>query len=225
MMRFSAGFLIVTLLTAALTMAAGLHVAPAHALVIGDKETEKRINGGEFSRIEVSGVYELSVKRDARHDVVLKGRSDVLERAHVRINNDTLYLGHQKGRNFRSKKSIEAVITLPMLRALEVSGVVDGRISDVDADDLVIRVSGVGDLHIDGKCSHLHADLSGVGDLDAYDLKCGKVTITVSGVGDARVYADEVLDARVSGIGDLTCYGSPPKVRKNKSFFSSISVH
>lgn len=214
---------VLTMVLGLLTLSGAVN-APAGAFIYGDEQVERRITEGKFTRIEVSGVYEISVKRGPDHDVRLSGRENALARATVRIDNDTLYLGHKKGRGFRSKRSVEANITLPDLRTVEISGVVDGRVSGVDTDNFRISVSGVGDLNIDGKCNTLYATLSGVGDLDAADLKCHKATIRVSGVGDARVFADEALDAHVSGIGDLTCYGSPKKVKKNKSFFSSISV-
>ncbi|MEL6112298.1 MAG: head GIN domain-containing protein [Pseudomonadota bacterium] len=212
----------VTFLLLALVAQAGVI---SQAMAGDDKRVEKRITEGSFTRIEVSGVYDLSVNHGSDHSVILSGREKAIAHARVVIRDDTLFLGHQKGRHFRNKKSVDAVITLPQLREITVSGVVDGSIRDVDTDDFTIRVSGVGDLRVDGKCKQLRADLSGVGDLDARDLKCDAVKVTVSGVGDARVYAENELDAHVSGIGDLTCFGSPKRVRKNKSFFSTISVH
>ncbi|MEL7014784.1 MAG: head GIN domain-containing protein [Pseudomonadota bacterium] len=210
----------------ALAFALGAHAGLVVDAVAGDeKRIERRINEGSFSRIEVSGVYDIAVNHGADHSVVLSGREKSIAHARVSIRNDTLFLGHQKGRHFRNKKSVDATITLPHLREIIVSGVVEGSVRGVDTDDFAIRVSGVGDLRVDGRCTQLRADLSGVGDLDARELKCDAVKITVSGVGDARVYAKKELDAHVSGIGDLTCFGSPARVRKNKSFFSSINVH
>ncbi len=179
----------------------------------------------DFNQIEVSGVYEISVEIGPDFAIRLSGREERLQHARVRVSNETLYLGHHKGRTLRSKKGVDAVISLPALAGIEASGVVDGEIRGIDADLFRVEVSGVGDLMLTGKCAHLWARLSGVGDLDASDLKCAHVDVKVSGVGDVRVHASESLDANVSGIGDLTCFGSPSRVKKNKTFFSSISVH
>ena len=111
------------------------------------------------------------------------------------------------------------------LTALKISGVVDGHVSDVDADNFSINISGVGDLEVDGECGALDANLSGVGDLDARGLECATAEVKVSGVGSAVVFASDAVDAKVSGMGDIDVYGSPSKVSKNKSMFADITVH
>ncbi len=179
----------------------------------------------DFENIDVAGVYEIKVVSGADFDVQLMGSKAALARAKVRVEDKTLYLGRMKKRGSRGKKTVYATISLPMLKQVQVSGVVEGRIKGVDTDNFEVNVSGVGDLTIEGRCGRLVATLSGVGDLNARGLKCQVVDVSVSGVGDAKVYATQSLNARVSGIGDLTCYGSPREVRKNRNFFSSIRVH
>jgi len=199
--------------------------APVFAL--GDDD--KVLNLGDFKKINVTGVYDLEVKRGSSYEVRISGKPVALERAQIKVDGQTLYLGHRrKGRGYRgfkNSKSIRANITLPNLEELTVSGVVDGDIRDVDADVFTINISGVGDVRISGTCNRLNARLSGVGDLNARKLECKSAEVKVSGVGDARVYASEDLNAFVSGIGDLTCYGSPKNIRKNRTFFSSIRVY
>lgn len=211
---------------------AALSVTPSFAY--GDKKhkdkkaeysSEQTFDEKDFTRIAITGVYELTVLSGEDYFVGLSGKTTSLQQATVRVSGNTLYLGQEKKRGFRGRKTVRARITLPSLEAISISGVVEGSVAGVDADEFRINVSGVGDLKVDGKCTHLRAELSGVGDLNARSLECNSVDIAVSGVGDARVYASEELDAHVSGIGDLTCYGSPKRISKNKNFFSSISVH
>jgi len=190
----------------------------------GDK-SEKTFDYRDFERIKVSGVYELNIRNGADYSIRLSGKELALDRASIRVENKTLYLGHQKKIGYRGKKSISANINLPSLHEIHVSGVVDGIVHDIDVDNFRVEVSGVGDLKLTGRCNALRADLSGVGDLNAKNLICRAVDVAVTGVGDATVYASDSLKAHVSGIGDLTCYGSPKNVRKNRNFFSSIRVH
>lgn len=201
----------------------------------GSATVEQAYDYRDFERINISGIYEVNVRvrNGSDYMIRLSGREAALARALVRVENNTLYLGHKK-RDFntkkrrsgsRGKKMLTAIISLPRLHGINISGVVEGRISGIDVDKFNVEVSGVGDLRLAGKCNSLIAELSGVGDLNARALVCRSADVSVSGVGDAQVYASESLKARVSGIGDLTCYGSPKRVRKNRSFFSSIRVH
>ena len=219
-----------TFIVAGISLMMSVGAGPV-AMAMGDDrddtdQTEKSFNFKDFDQIEVTGVYDLDVQVGVdRYSVRISGRASNVELATVRLANRTLYLGQRRAGAFKNKKSVDAEITLPHLNAIVVSGVVDGEIEGIDSEALRISVSGVGDLELEGKCGTLNADLSGVGDLDAKSLNCNHAKVRVSGVGDARVWASESLDAHVSGIGDLTCYGSPKKVRKNRSFFSSIKCY
>ena len=200
-----------------------------NAAFAGDKSSKnatETIDLRDFEKIRVSGVYDITVRAGRDYGIQVEGRRSALERANIKVENNTLILGHEKKKGVRGvKKSLNVVILMPRLHQIDVSGVVDGTISDVMADDFRVNVSGVGDLKIEGRCDRLIARLSGVGDLSARKLVCNHAEVRVSGVGDATVYASESLDAHVSGIGDLTSYGSPKRVRKNRSFFSTIRVH
>ncbi|MEO1243935.1 MAG: head GIN domain-containing protein [Pseudomonadota bacterium] len=184
-----------------------------------------------FERIDISGVYDLDVRVGPEFSVELSGPEYEMNRVEASVRNGALKLDmrdRKRGekRRWRNKREgVDAVITLPMLTGVEVSGVVDGTIKDVNAGEFEIDISGVGDVEIDGECGVLDANLSGVGDLSADGLECNKVIVKVSGVGDADVYARDEVDARVSGMGDIDVYGSPENVRKSSSMFSDITVH
>ena len=157
----------------------------------------------------------------------LSGHAQDMERVKVSVRGGALELGQKqrkRGEKRRKQNEILARITLPVLIALDASGVVDGSISGVDSDDLNLDISGVGDLTLSGICGRMDADVSGVGDLDAGALKCRNVDVTVSGVGEATVFASEGVDARVSGMGDITVFGSPKQVKKRGGLFADISI-
>lgn len=184
-----------------------------------------------FDRIEISGVYEMNVQVGSDYSIELSGPENEMERVEASVKNGVLILDQrdrkrgEKRRRLKNRKGIDAVITLPSLAGLEVSGVVDGEITGIDSDRFDLDISGVGDMEIAGECGTLDADVSGVGDLEAENLQCRSVTVDVSGVGSASVYASEEVDAEVSGMGDIDIYGSPQKVRKDKSMFADITVH
>lgn len=179
----------------------------------------------DFDRIEVAGVYELKVAVGSDFSVEISGPEKEMARVEARVDDGVLILDqrkHERGRIHRD--GVSATVTLPALSALDISGVVDGEVSGVVADDFDIDLSGVGDLEVAGECAALTAHVSGVGDLDAENFKCKTVKVTVSGVGDASVYASEAVEARISGIGDINVHGSPARVDKHGGMFSHIEV-
>ncbi|NOX93847.1 MAG: DUF2807 domain-containing protein [Alphaproteobacteria bacterium] len=211
-------------------LSAGL-VVMAGAVSASDDIVSRNLDLSGFDKIEISGVYDLDVRVGSDFSVELSGTEYELNRVEASVDGDTLELAMGKRkrgekRKWRNnRKGIKAYVTLPMLRSLDISGVVDGVVTGVNSDNFEINISGVGDLDIDGECGALEARLSGVGDLDARGLECQSVTVRVSGVGDADVYARDEVDARVSGMGDIDVYGSPEQVRKSGSMFSDITIH
>ncbi|MEO1136295.1 MAG: head GIN domain-containing protein [Pseudomonadota bacterium] len=182
-----------------------------------------------FDRIKIAGVYELDVRVGDDFSITLTGPAYEMDRVEASVENGALVLDQRrKNRNMRNRNTrdgVEAVITMPSLTALNVSGVVDGSVAGVDADNFDLNVSGVGDINIDGECGVLDAKVSGVGDLNARNLECREAEIRVSGVGSASVFASDEIDAKISGMGDIDVYGSPEQVRKNSGMFAEITVH
>ncbi len=213
-------------ITAGLIGLAAAGVALAHD---DEEKISRTLDLAGFDQIKVSGVYEIDVRVGSDFSVQLSGPADEMERVEATVKNGELNLGHKK-RNWKSRHDnndhgVEAVITMPSLTGLRVSGVVDGEVEGVDVDRFKISLSGVGDIRIAGECGDLDANVSGVGDLDARDLECREVDVSVSGVGSASVFAREAIDANISGMGDIDIYGSPSRVSKSNSMFADITVH
>lgn len=182
----------------------------------------------DFDRIEVAGVYDLDVNVGPEFSVVISGPETEMSRVEASVKNGVLVLDqtkHERGLKKLRREGVSAAISLPALAALEVSGVVDGEVEGVSADNFSVDLSGVGDLEISGACASLEARVSGVGDLDAENLECKNVKVVVSGVGDATVFASESVEASISGMGKIDVYGSPAIVDKSDGAFSRINVH
>lgn len=193
----------------------------------GDRVSQELSLSG-FDAITVGGVYELDVRVGGDYSIRLSGPQNEMDLIDVSVKNGALVLSQKENKksfNNRNRKGVEAVVTMPSLKGVNISGVVEGKIAGVDADSFAVGVSGVGDLSIEGECGALEANLSGVGDLDAEHLECAKVDVNVSGVGSAAVFARDEVVAKVSGMGDIDVYGSPKTVHKNKGMFADITVH
>jgi len=203
----------------------------AGGAIASDDNVTRNLDLSGFDRIEISGVYDLNVRVGSDFSIELSGSQYEMNRVEASVDGDTLELAmrnHKRGekRKWRNNhKGIVAVVTLPMLRGLDISGVVDGEVTGVNSDNFEIYISGVGDLDVEGECNALKVRLSGVGELDAEELECATVNVRVSGVGDATVFARDEVDARVSGMGDIDVYGAPEQVRKSGGMFSDITIH
>ena len=204
--------------------------AAGDAMAKDDHRIVKSLALEGFDRIEFSGVYDIDVRVGKDFSIALSGVQREMDRVEASVKGGVLHLDRSKRkdkRRWRMKREehgIEAVITLPSLSGLDISGVVEGEVTRIDADQFDVDISGVGDIRLDGECGMLDADVSGVGDLDAKGLECRIVDVDVSGVGDASVYASEEIDAEVSGMGDIDVYGSPKKIRKEDSMFSEVTI-
>lgn len=82
--------------------------------------------------------------------------------------------------DFKEKLSIPAI-------HINVNGAGDIRISDMDVDELVIKVNGAGDAVLGGKAASAHFSVNGAGDIDARGLECNDVTTQKAGLASIRL--------------------------------------
>jgi hypothetical protein len=78
-----------------------------------------------------------------------------------------------------------------------------------DADLAKVTISGSGDVSLDGDAAELEATLTGSGYLQAFDFDVSAADVHVSGSGNAELDVFRLLEARVSGSGDVIYEGSP----------------
>lgn len=196
----------------------------AHQGVLAGEKVTRHLPLTDFDRIAIGGVFKLKAVAGEEYAVVLTGSEKQLNYVRASVENGRLRLRSKHGRRSGHNGSIVAEVQAPRITGITVSGVAEAEIYDVEADLFSARLSGVGEVTIKGECGRLDAKVSGVGELDAEDLKCREVDVTVSGVGSASVFAAEAVDARVSGMGDISVAGAPEKVRKSGGFLADISI-
>ncbi|HBS32782.1 MAG TPA: hypothetical protein DEA40_13750 [Parvularcula sp.] len=189
-----------------------------------ESRSSRTLDFRDFDAIEIGGAYELDVIVGEDFSIELSGPPEEMERVEATLKNGALVLGAKK-RIKGGHKGVKAVVTMPALHRISVSGVADADVSGVRSDHFKLDLSGVGEVNIAGECEKLTARVSGVGEVDAQSLQCKTVDVKVAGVGEARVYASEAVSAEVSGMGGVMVYGSPKSVDKRGGFFSEIKVY
>lgn len=93
--------------------------------------------------------------------------------------------------------------------SLHLNGVGQMTLNDLDVRRLESRLSGAGNIEANGVADELDIRISGVGDFDAPKLESLVGVVRISGAGSATVFVQDDLTARVSGAGSINYYGSP----------------
>ena len=181
-----------------------------------------------FTRVQVKGGIELDLTAGESQSVKVDAHDGYIADIKTYVRGDTLVIDmdtddSDDGINMHGH-DVRVTISMKMLEELEVLGAVDADIRGIDSKELKIDIKGAGDLDIEGTCGSLELELKGAGDVDAEDLKCENVEVAVKGVGEAVVFASETVDADVSGIGSITVYGEPSRVRQSDGFLGSIRI-
>lgn len=188
----------------------------------------------DFTKIRVTGVYELEVQVGEAFSVFTSGKHKDVEGMEVYLKGSTLVLAQDEdrrnktinmnGRKHKNNSGIRAVITLPSLEGLDITGIGTGDIKGIDSKRFEIEAAGISDMELSGTCGDLDVDMAGLGEIRAEDLKCENVDVDLAGMGEISVYASESVSADAAGMGSIEVYGDPEDVEKSKSFMASVKI-
>jgi len=106
---------------------------------------------------------------------------------------------------------------------LETEGSGDIQIGALTATELATRIEGSGNIEVvSGAVNKAIHQIEGSGDIDASGMRAKEVYTNTSGSGNMRVWAEDYLEAKISGSGDVY-YKGTPKVKVNSSGSGKIS--
>lgn len=186
-------------------------MAPAPVLAAGAAIVKQPIRTESFTGIALSGAIDVTITQANTISVVASGTDTALADLQVEVRNGTLRLSQKNRLRLGRREKAHVAITMPDLRAIDLSGSGNLTVSGMKLDRISFSVSGAGDLTASGTCNKLQAEVTGAGDINARNLKCRSVSARVSGVGDIEVHAEQSVSAQVSGAGDIEIYGNPPE--------------
>ncbi|THV58719.1 DUF2807 domain-containing protein [Flagellimonas alvinocaridis] len=201
---------------------------------------------GNYEEVALAGWFDVDLVSGNEGELTLEGESNLLEHIKTEVKNGTLLIKVEKGVNLKPSswgKGIRITVPVESINSVTLSGSGDivgkttlvtdrfstrisgsGDISlTVEAKSVDAALSGSGDITLTGKTTDLDIQVSGSGDVKAYELDADFVTIAVSGSADVRVTANQSIDARVSGSGDISYRGNPKKINSKSSGSGDIS--
>jgi hypothetical protein len=198
----------------------------------GKTKTENRMVS-DFNAIQLSAPVNATIKIDntVPASVQLTGYDNILDKIKTEVIDNTLIIKKDGVFHFDLDKDVKAIITIPSIHALTISGAADADLKgNITGDEFNLKVSGAGDVKIENINTNVFTSslsgagsleiakgivntasykVAGAGDIDAFPLVSKDVKAMVSGAGDISLSAIEHLDVHISGAGDVKYKGTP----------------
>ena len=206
----------------------------------GDLKTEE-YDFSDFDRVEVSSAFEFEISRSNSYSISIAADDNVIERVKVTKEGDNLKISLETTPRLGSL-TLKAVVTMPYLRGLAVSGASRGTISgfssandmdikvsgaskvagDIRADDVDFNVSGASAVQLEGSANNIVANVSGASRFNLGDFMVNNANITFSGASTGTLNLSGKLDANLSGASKLSYIGEPTMGYINTSGASAL---
>lgn len=209
----------------------------------GNIKTEER-TVSLFTKVEVHGAIKVYVSQGELKPVKIETDENLLPYIELIQEGDQLTVKTRNGYNLSSSGDMKIYVTAPSYKRIEVSGACDiigetkiddnenldlhvsgaGEIKmDVDAPEIVAKISGSGSVNLKGETKRFDLNLSGAANAHCYDLLSENTKVEISGAGDAEVYASVKLDAQVSGAGTVNYKGNAQNINQHVSGAGSVN--
>lgn len=186
-----------------------------------------------FINVTMLGDFEVFIEQSNIYEVVVEGDANLLP--YVLTDNrstSTLEIRNANNRCLRGSQPIKVYIKTPDINRVSNAGSgyirVDnvfnqkfevilsgsGEIDciDIDTYDLIVTLSGSGQLYFSGNTIASDMLISGSGKIKAQDMDSEECKIVVSGSGVAYVFVIDYLNASIPGSGTIYYYGRPSTV-------------
>lgn len=171
------------------------------------------LNG--FTEISIPTVFGITVTQGAEYSVEVFVDEEEAHRVRVSQDGSRLTIALQSGNG--SIETLDAVVTMPYLDKIDLTGTVFARLRDFDQAQMTMNIGGVSLLVGDAlRIGHLYATVSGVSQLDLGDiLPIDEVDIDIGGVSQATLnmgvgarLTGSVLTGLGTGVSTLFYYGT-----------------
>lgn len=166
----------------------------------------------DFDEVAFTGIGTLNITMGDAELLEIEAEDNILPRIVTDVHGDRLEIGFDNDHwesLIRPTKPIRYFLTVRSLKEVNLSGLGDVQIEEIESDRLVLTLSGAGRVKTSGEVNELEINVTGAGSFDGADLKSERIDVNLSGAGSATVWATEFLDVNISGLGNVRYYGEP----------------
>jgi len=118
---------------------------------------------------------------------------------------------------WRNQDRLRVTVTAPSVRTFNLSSSGDLSIHGYDQPDLMVRITGSGDVDAAGRTETVELDIHGSGEADFSALETRDADVEISGSGEAAVGPTGAARITISGSGDVDLTRRPASVIQNVS--------
>ncbi|MEX1187721.1 MAG: head GIN domain-containing protein [Bacteroidia bacterium] len=191
---------------------------------------EKSIDTESFNSIENDIPATIKINQGEALSLTVSGHSNITDLIEFDVKSNKLTIRFKENCVNTNYDSLSINITLPSLVLLNVNGSGEAIIENgfqcknlelgisgsgnikasVEASKaLEATISGSGVIKLIGITESATFNISGSGEIHAYDFQTIHTSVSISGSGDAEVIADKSLKTNISGSGNIQYKGNP----------------
>ncbi|WP_114778659.1 GIN domain-containing protein [Botryobacter ruber] len=193
-------------------------------------------NFSGFNRISANGPYHLQLIQGDNYAVSARGDKDDIRKLRISKDGNELEIksSHTIGNLFDRQNPVLIRVTVPELRALELSGAIKADVNgirtakfdlsmtgaiksniNVEASTVSVEMTGASESTMTGRTENLEVEMAGASSLDAANLQATTVKTELMGACKAAVYATGSLKAEAAGASSIRYKGNPADVTTN----------
>ena len=174
----------------------------------------------EFSKIDVSHVFQVEVTAQSGYAVEVEADDNLLPFIKTEVRGGTLHI--ELDQRVKTSNAMRVRISAPNIDRVQASGASRVNVSNLKNSELAVDTSGASKINVSGETGNLIVDVSGASSIDAGNLSAATANIDASGASNVTVNVANELIADASGASRISYTGSP-KVSKSTSGASSVS--
>jgi len=177
---------------------------------------------GNFHRVEIKGATNAQIRFGNEPSLNLRADDNLLPFLTSQVRNGTLILDSRG--SYRTRTTPQAVITVPNLDFVNISGSGSAVMAGVNNRSLELLIQGSGDVRATGRTGHVKASIQGSGNADLRGLAAGRADVAVMGSGNVWVDTNGAVTAKSFGSGNVYVLGRPSSLDTQRAGSGRVVV-
>jgi hypothetical protein len=179
--------------------------------------------------VESYGSFDVYISAANEPSVKVEAEENLLPFIETIVENNKLQIRTVSGYSLRPRRDIRIYVSAPLYGTISTNGsgnitgqdpinsneAVDLRISGSGSIQVQLKVqkvsaeiAGSGSMNLSGTANEFKSGIYGSGDIKAGNLQTEKSWVAIAGSGNVEVFANNSLDVKVMGSGDVRHKGS-----------------